>query len=145
MQRSRPRIRWRELRLVAVCAVLYGALCALLLPGVWGPLMPFPVVAPVEVAALIGFLFGFVVRRGWVLALPLTVLVALNPPNSGFAGAIIALLIVWPFAAAGSALGIGAGKLLQRRMLRRTLKAAHRRERAQKQRRTVAAPGAASV
>ena len=95
-------------------------------------MMPFPAVAPVEVAALLGFLFGFVVRRGWVLGLPLTVLVALDPPQSGMAGALIALLILWPFAAAGGALGIGAGKALQRRMLRSTLKAARRREHAKK-------------
>jgi hypothetical protein len=139
MEAARSRIRWRELRLVAVCAVLYGALCALLLPGVWGPLMPFPVVAPVEVVALIGFLFGFLVRRMWVIALPVTVLVALSPPESGFAGAVIALFILWPFAAAGGVLGIGAGRALQRRMLRRTLKAAGKRERARKQRQPVAA------
>jgi len=139
MEAARSRIRWRELRLGAVCAILYGALCALLLPGVWGPLMPFPVVAPVEVIALIGFLFGFLVRRMWVIALPLTVLVALSPPESGFAGAIIALLILWPFAAGGGVLGIGAGRALQRRMLRRTLKAAGKRERARKQRQPVAA------
>ena len=131
METTRSRIRWRELRLAAVCAVAFGAAVALLLPGVW-PMMPFPAVAPVEVAALLGFLFGFVVRRGWVLALPLTVLVALDPPKSGMAGALIALLILWPFAAAGGALGVGAGKALQRRMLRSTLKAARRREHAKK-------------
>jgi hypothetical protein len=139
MQRARSTIRWREVRLVAICAVVFGGASALLLPGVW-PLMPFPAVGPVEVAALLGFLFGFVTRRGWVLALPLTVLVALSPPQSGFAGAIVALLIIWPFAAAGGVLGIVAGKALQRRMLRHTLKAAHKRERAQKRRQPVAAP-----
>ena len=138
-RRPNPRIRWRELRLGALCAVVFGAAVALLLPGVW-PLMPFPAVGPVEVAALLGFLFGFLVRRFWVLALPLTVLVALSPPQSGFAGAIIALLIIWPFAAAGGVLGMAAGKGLQRRMLRRTLKAARKRERAQKQGPPVAAP-----
>jgi hypothetical protein len=131
MDTTLSRIRWRELRLAAVCAVVFGAGVALLLPGVW-PLMPFPAIAPVEVTALLGFLFGFVVRRGWVLALPLTSLVALDPPQSGRAGAFIALLILWPFAAAGGALGIGTGKVLQRRMLRSTLKAARRRERAKK-------------
>jgi hypothetical protein len=144
MHARRPRIRWRELRLAAVCAVLFGAALALLLPGVW-PLMPFPAVAPVEISTLLGFLFGFLVRRGWVLALPLTALVVLDPPQSGLAGALIALLIVWPFAAAGGALGIGAGKGLQRRMLRRTLRAARKRERAQKRGRPLGAPGAASV
>jgi hypothetical protein len=140
MQGARSRIRWRELRLAALCAVLFGALCALILPGVWGPLMPFPEVAPVEVVALIGFLFGFLVRRMWVLLLPLTVLVALSPSGSAFAGAIIALLVLWPFAAAGSMVGLGLGRVLQRRMLRRTLKAASKRERARKQRPPVAAP-----
>jgi hypothetical protein len=125
---------------VTICAVVFGAASALLLPGVW-PLMPFPAVAPVEVAALLGFLFGFLVRRLWVLALPLTAVVALSPPQSGFAGAIIALLIIWPFAAAGGVLGIVAGKTLQRRMLRRTLKAAQRRERVRK----AAAPVQVSV
>ena len=132
--RARPRIRWRELRLVALCAVVFGVAVALLLPGSW-PLMPFPAAAPVEMVALLGFLFGFLVRRLWVIWLPLTVLVAIDPPQSGFAGAIIALLVLWPFAAAGGVLGVGAGRALQRRMLRRTLKAAHKRERASKQRR----------
>jgi hypothetical protein len=132
--RARPRIRWRELRLAAVCAVVFGVAVALLLPGRW-PLMPFPATAPVEIVTLLGFLFGFLVRRLWVIALPLTVLVAIDPPQSGFAGAIIALLVLWPFAAAGGVLGVGAGKALQRRMLRRTLKAAHRRERTSKQQR----------
>jgi hypothetical protein len=131
MDRPRIKIRWSELRLAALCVVLFGLAVALLLPGVW-PLMPFPATGPVEVTALLGFLFGFLVRRGWVLALPLTLLVALDPPQSGFAGALIALLIVWPFAAAGGVIGIGAGKALQRRMLRSTLKAARRRERAKK-------------
>jgi hypothetical protein len=136
---------FRQLRLAAVCAVAYGGAVALFMPGAW-PLMPFPAVGPVEIAALLGFLFGFVTRRGWTLALPLTVLVALDPPESGIAGALIALLIVWPFSAAGSALGIAAGRTLQRRMLRRTLKAAHRRERVKKQRSApVGAPGAASL
>ena len=146
MQPARPRINLRQLRLAAICAVLFGGLAALLLPGVW-PLMPFPAVAPVEIAALLGFLFGFLVRRGWVLALPLTVLVALNPPQSGLAGALIALLILWPFSAGGSVLGIGAGRALQRRMLRRTLKAAGRRERVKKPEpaRPVSAQGAASL
>jgi hypothetical protein len=131
MDRPRIKIRWSELRLAALCSLLFGLAVGLLLPGVW-PLMPFPATGPVELAALLGFVFGFVVRRGWVLALPLTVLVALEPPQSGLPGAVIALLIVWPFAAAGGVLGIGAGKALQRRMLRSTLKAARRREHATK-------------
>jgi hypothetical protein len=139
--RTRPRIRWRELRLVALSALAFGGALALLLPGNW-PLMPFPALLPAEIVTVLGFLFGFVVRRLWVIALPLTVLVALDPPQSGFAGAIIALLIVWPFTAAGGVVGVGAGKALQRRMLRRTLKAAHKRERAGEQQRQ---PVAASV
>jgi hypothetical protein len=138
MQGARSRIRWRELRLAALCAVVFGLAVALLLPGNW-PLMPFPAVGPVEIMALVGFLFGFLVRRLWVIALPLTMLVALSPPQSGFAGAIIALLIVWPFAAAGGVLGMAAGRVLQRRMLRRTLKAASKREQARKQRQPVPA------
>jgi hypothetical protein len=131
MDKPRIKIRWSELRLAALCAFVFGLAVRLLLPGVW-PLMPFPATGPVEVAALLGFLFGLLVRRGWVLALPLTVLVALDPPRSGLAGGVIALVIVWPFAAAGGTLGIGAGKALQRRMLRSTLKAARRREHATK-------------
>jgi hypothetical protein len=139
MDRPRIKIRWGELRLIAICALVFGLATGLLLPGVW-PLMPFPAVAPVEITALLGFLFGFLIRKPWVLALPLTVLISLNPPQTGVAGALIALLIVWPFSAAASILGIGAGKWLQRLMLRRTLKAERRRERARKQGRPVAAP-----
>lgn len=111
--------------MAAIAAVLYGVAVAVLMPGSW-PLMPFPAVAPIEIAALLGFAFGFLTRRVWVIALPLTVLVALDPPQSGFAGAIIALLVLWPFTAAGGALGVSAGRWLKRRMLRRVLKAARR-------------------
>ncbi|HEY7632576.1 MAG TPA: hypothetical protein VH817_17855 [Thermoleophilaceae bacterium] len=138
MDRPRIKIRWAQLRLMGICALLFGIATGLLLPGVW-PLMPFPALAPVEITALLGFLFGFLVRKPWVLALPLTVLVSLNPPQAGFSGTLIALLVLWPFAAAASILGILAGKALQRRMLRRTLKAARKRERARKQGRPVAA------
>jgi hypothetical protein len=131
MDRLPIRIRWSELRLAALCALVFGLAVRLFLPGMW-PLMPFPATGPVELAALLGFLFGLIVRRGWVLALPLTALVALDPPKSGVAGGVIVLLVVWPFAAAGGALGIGAGKALQRRMLRSTLRAARRREHATK-------------
>ena len=145
MQPPRSKIVIRQLRLAAVCAVLYGGAAALTMPGVW-PLMPFPAVGPLEIAALLGFLFGFVTRRGWTLALPLTVLVALDPPQSGIAGALIALLVLWPFSAAGSALGIGLGRGLQRFILRRTLRAAHERERVKKKPSAqVSAPGAASL
>jgi hypothetical protein len=142
MDRRPIKIRWSELRLAGICALLFGIATGLLLPGVW-PLMPFPALAPVEIAALLGFLFGFLTRRRWVLALPVTVLVSLDPPGAGFAGTIIALLVLWPFAAAAGIVGVGAGKGLQRRMLRRTLKAARRRERAAKPRAT-ARPQAAA-
>lgn len=145
MQRPRSKTLIRQLRLAVVCAVAYGGAAALLMPGAW-PLMPFPAVAPVEIAALLGFLFGFVTRRGWTLALPVTALVALDPRQSGFAGALIAMLVIWPFSAAGSALGIGLGRLLRRHMLRRTLRAAQKHERVKKQRSApVSAPGAAGL
>jgi hypothetical protein len=117
--------RWRELRLVAVAAVALGAAEAALLPGIW-PLMPFPAPAPAEVVTLLGLLFGFLLRRTWVLALPLVTLVAINPPESGFSGSLIALLILWPFAAAGAVVGVSAGRWLRRRILRRTLRRARR-------------------
>ncbi len=142
MRRSPIKIRWSELRLVAICALLFGIATGLLLPGVW-PLMPFPALAPVEISALLGFLFGFLTRRTWVMALPLTVLVALNPSGAGFAGALVAMLVLWPFTAAAGLAGVLAGKGLQRRMLRRTLKAAARRERATRPRAT-ARPQAAA-
>ncbi|HEX6459501.1 MAG TPA: hypothetical protein VF032_11340 [Thermoleophilaceae bacterium] len=133
MPRPRSKTFIRQLRLAAVCAVLYGLAAALTMPGVW-PLMPFPATGPVEIAAVLGFVFGLLTRRAWTLALPLTALVALDPPQSGVGGAIIATLVIWPFSAAGSALGIGLGRALQRQMLRRTLRAAQTRERVQKQR-----------
>jgi hypothetical protein len=117
------RVRWRELRLAAIAAVAFGAAEAVLLPGIW-PLMPFPATAPVEVATLLGLLFGFVLGRAWVLALPLVTLVAIQPPESGFSGSIIALLILWPFAAAGGFVGVSMSRWLRRRILRRSLRAA---------------------
>ena len=117
--------RRRELRLVAVAAVGFGAAVSALLPGIW-PLMPFPQTAPVEIAALLGLLFGFVLRRNWVLGLPFTILIALDPPESGFAGAIIAFLVLAPFAGAGSRVGIGAGRWLEHRMQRRRIRSAIR-------------------
>jgi hypothetical protein len=131
MDRPPTRIRWSELRLIGICALVFGIATGLLLPGVW-PLMPFPALAPVEITALLCLLFGFLTRKAWVIALPLTVLVSLNPAGSGFAGALIGLLVLWPFAAAAGLVGVFAGRGLQRRMLRRTLKAARRRERAKK-------------
>jgi hypothetical protein len=142
MDRPPIKVRWSELRLVGICALLFGIASGLLLPGVW-PLMPFPTLAPVEITALLGFLFGFLTRRRWVLALPLTLLVALNPHGAGFAGALVAMVVLWPFTAAAGIVGVAAGKGLQRRMLRRTLKAARRRERASKPR-AMARPQAAA-
>jgi len=109
-------------------AALFGVAIALLLPSRW-PLMPFPAVAPVEIAGLLGILFGFVTRRPWVMLLPFTALIALDPPQSGFAGAIIASLVLLPFGAAGGAIGVAAGRYLQRRALRRTIRTARRPER----------------
>jgi hypothetical protein len=129
--RPQIKIRWSELRLIAICALAYGIAIGLLLPGVWR-LMPFPALPPIEIAALLAFLIGFLTRRMWVIALPVTALVALNPHGSSFAGALVAMVVLWPFAAAAGLAGMFAGKALQRQMLRRTLKAARRRERAKK-------------
>jgi hypothetical protein len=142
--RPQIRIRWSEFRLIAICALAYGIAIGLLLPGVWR-LMPFPSLPPIEIAALLAFLVGFLTRRMWVIALPLTALVALDPHGAGFAGAVVATLVLWPFAAAAGLAGRSLGKVLQRRMLRRTLKAAARRERSRRGPATVGAPGAASV
>jgi hypothetical protein len=125
MHEARVKIRWSEVRLAAVAAVAFGAAVAALLPAAW-PLMPFPQTAPVEIAALLGLLFGFLLRRNWVIALPFTILVALDPPEAGFAGSIIAFLVLSPFAAAGSIVGIGAGRWLRRRIMRRRIRAALR-------------------
>jgi hypothetical protein len=118
-------VRWRELRLAVVAAVAFGAAEAALLPGIW-PLMPFPETAPVEVVILVGLLFGFLLRRTWVLALPLVTLVAIQPPEAGFSGSLIALLVLSPFAAAGAFVGMSFGRWLRRRILRRSLKGARR-------------------
>ena len=142
--RPQIKIRWREFRLIAICALAYGIAIGLLLPGVWR-LMPFPSLPPIEIAALLAFLVGFVTRRMWVIALPLTALVALDPHGNGVAGPLVAMLVLWPFAAAGGLAGMFLGKALQRRMLRRTLKAAARRERAKSERTRVGAPETASV
>lgn len=117
------RLRWRELRLAAIAAVAFGAAEAALLPGIW-PLMPFPATAPVEVVTLLGLLFGFLLRRPWVLALPLVTLVAIQPPEAGFSGSVIALLVLSPFASAGAFVGMSLGRWLRRMILRRTLRAA---------------------
>jgi len=113
------------MRLAVAAAVAFGAAEAALLPGIW-PLMPFPETAPVEVVTLLGLLFGFVLRRTWVLALPLVTLIAIQPPETAFAGSLIALLVLFPFAAAGAFVGMSIGRRLRRRILRRTLRAARR-------------------
>jgi hypothetical protein len=112
--------RWREARLVLFSAVAYGALMSAVLPGSW-PLMPFPQDRPVVLAALIGLPFGLLVRRRWAPLLPLTLLVALDPPQTGFAGAVVATVIVGPFAAVSICLGVACAKRLQRLALRRML------------------------
>ncbi|MGZ4202267.1 MAG: hypothetical protein ACXVRH_09440, partial [Thermoleophilaceae bacterium] len=56
--------------------------------------------------------------------LPLTLLVALNPPGSGLAGAIVAFLIVAPFAGTSIFIGVAAARRLQRLALRRMLRRA---------------------
>ena len=114
------RLRRRELRLMLASTVAFGGLLAVTLPGVW-PLMPFPQLAPVEIGVAAGLAFGFLLRRWWSLALPLTILVAVNPPDTGASGAIVALLIVGPFSSAGLLLGVLAGQRLQRAMLRRAI------------------------
>jgi hypothetical protein len=125
MKRAQTSIRWREIRLAAFSAAAFGAALAALLPSSW-PLMPFPELAPLEIAALLGLLAGVLLRRAWVLALPVTALVALDPSHSGFAGSLVALLVVWPFAASGAVVGIASGRWVKRRLLRRTLRAARR-------------------
>ena len=93
---------------------------AWVLPGTW-PLMPFPQTAPVELAVLIGLPVGILLRRAWAPLLPLTLLVALNPPGTGLAGAIVAFLIVAPFAGTSIFIGVAAARRLQRLALRRML------------------------
>jgi hypothetical protein len=103
-----------------VSALAYGALMSLVLPGTW-PLMPFPQTAPVELAALIGLPVGLILRRTWAPFLPFTLLVALNPPGAGFAGALVAFLVVGPFAASTIFIGVVAARRLQRLALRRMI------------------------
>ena len=112
--------RWREARLAAVWSVAYGALMSAVLPGTW-PLMPFPQTRPMVLATVLSFPFGLLLRRRWAALLPLTLLVALDPPQSGFAGSVVALVIIGPFAAASICLGVGCARWLQRRALRRML------------------------
>jgi hypothetical protein len=123
---SSSRLPWRQLRLAVVSAVGYGALMSSVLPGTW-PLMPFPQTHPVVLAGLLGIPIGLIVRRGWAPLLPLTLIVALNPPQTGIAGSLVAFLVVGPSGAAGIALGMAVGRRLQRMVLRRMLKPARAR------------------
>jgi len=118
-------MRWREWRLMAFAFVAYGVLMGVVLPPNW-PLMPFPQPAPVLLAALIGLGFGALLRRRWAPLLPLTMLVAINPPGAGFAGEIVVLSLVGPFAGAGIQLGMAFGRRAHRLVLRRTIKRARR-------------------
>ena len=117
---SNSRLPWRQLRLALVSAVGYGALMSAVLPGTW-PLMPFPQTHPVVLAGLLSIPVGLIVRRGWAPLLPLTLIVALNPPQTGIAGSVVAFLVVGPFGVAGIALGMAVGRRLQRMVLRRML------------------------
>jgi hypothetical protein len=118
-------MRWREWRLMAFSFVAYGVLMGVVLPPYW-PLMPFPQPAPVLLAALIGLGFGALLRRRWAPLLPLTMLVAINPPGAGFAGEIVVLFLVGPFAGAGILVGMAIGHRAHRLALRRTIKRARR-------------------
>jgi hypothetical protein len=105
--------------------VAYGSIMAIVLPSHW-PLMPFPQPTPVLLASVIGIGFGAVLRRRWVPLLPLTLLVALNPPGAGFAGDIVVLFLIGPFAGFGILIGMAIGRRLQRLVLRRAIKRARR-------------------
>jgi hypothetical protein len=135
-------MRWREWRLMALAFVAYGVLMALVLPPRW-PLMPFPQPAPVLLAALIGIGFGVLLRRRWAPLLPLSMLVALNPPGAGFAGEIVVLFLIGPFAGAGILIGMAIGRRAHRLALRRTIKRARRSSRGRAPRRSARSANAA--
>jgi hypothetical protein len=118
-------MRWREWRLMAVAFVAYGVVLSVVLPPRW-PLMPFPQPTPVVLAGLIGIGFGAVLRRRWAPLLPLTLLVAINPPGAGFAGEIVVLFLVGPFACLGILIGMAFGRRIQRLLLRGAIKRARR-------------------
>jgi hypothetical protein len=118
-------MRWREWRLMAVAFVAYGSIMAIVLPPNW-PLMPFPQPTPVLLAGLIGIGFGALLRRRWAPLLPLTLVVAINPPGAGLAGEIVVLFLVGPFAAFGILIGMAIGRRFQRLVLRRAIKRARR-------------------
>jgi hypothetical protein len=108
-----------------VAFIGYGALMAVVLPPSW-PLMPFPQPRPVLLAGLIGVAFGAVLRRRWAPLLPLTLLVAINTPGAGFAGSIVVLFLVGPFAGFGILIGMAFARRLHRLALRRVIKRAAR-------------------
>jgi hypothetical protein len=116
-------MRWREWRLMLAAFVAYGSIMAIVLPPRW-PLMPFPQPTPVLLAALIGIAFGALLRRRWAPLLPLTLLVAVNPPGAGFAGEIVVLFLIGPFAGFGILIGMAIGRRLHRLALRRSIKRA---------------------
>jgi len=135
-------MRWREWRLMAVAFVAYGVVTALVLPPNW-PLMPFPQPTPVLLAGLTGFGFGAVLRRRWAPLLPLTLLVAINPPGAGFAGEIVVLFLLGPFAGFGILLGMAFGRRIHRLVLRRAIKRAGRPARARAPRHSARSANAA--
>jgi hypothetical protein len=122
-------MRWREWRLMAVAFVVYGVVMAVVLPPRW-PLMPFPQPTPVLLAGLIGIPFGALLRRRWAPLLPVTLLVAINPPGAGFAGDIVVLFLLGPFALLGILVGMAFGRRIRRLALRRAIRRARRPGRA---------------
>jgi hypothetical protein len=107
----------------------YGSLMAIVLPPSW-PLMPFPEPKPVMLAGLIGIAFGALLRRRWAALLPFTLLVAINTPGAGLAGAVVVLFLVGPFAGFGILVGMAVARRLQRFALRRVIARAARPPRA---------------
>jgi hypothetical protein len=98
----------------------YGALMSVVLPPSW-PLIPFPEPRPVLLAGAIGVPFGLLLRRRWAPLLPLTLLVAVNAPGAGFAGEIVVLFLLGPFASLGILVGMGSARRIQRFVLRRVI------------------------
>jgi hypothetical protein len=103
----------------------YGSLMSVVLPPSW-PLMPFPEPRPVLLSGVIGLAFGVLLRRRWAPLLPLTLLVAINTPGAGFAGAVVVLFLVGPFACFGILVGMALARRLHRLVLRRAIAGAKR-------------------
>jgi hypothetical protein len=120
----------------------YGALMSVVLPPNW-PLMPFPQPRPVLLAGVISLAFGALLRRRWAPLLPLTLLVAINAPGAGFAGAIVVLFLVGPFAGMGILIGMAFARRLQRLLLRRVIARAARRPQGRSGRRSARSANAA--